>query len=75
MFLLMLLNKCMVLILYFHSQMMFLWKLKVTSTVTAAQEKSIKVGDEKSSNPESESEEVWSGVLPEMLSRKQPFKK
>ena len=43
MFLLMLLKNCMVLILYFHSQMMFLWKLKVTSTVTAAQEKSIKV--------------------------------
>lgn len=28
-----------------------------------------KGGDENSSNPESESEEVWSGVLPEMLSR------
>ena len=43
MFLLMFLNNCIVLILYFYSQMMIPWKLKVTPTVTAAQEKSIKV--------------------------------
>ena len=64
----MFLNNCMVLTVYFYSQMMIRWKLKMTPTVTAAQEKGIKVVT-KTHITLCQNQKKSGAELPEMLSR------